>query len=166
MTLHVDMVSLDSVKAFSRIWTPLVLRELPECGSIGNMFAFVNKNGSGRTVQVLLGSNASDEFLEETDAPQVSVLAVTLFLVAMDGVFGVLFANVYLFVYADAILFVLVGGTPGRTSYSRHPLAGPATKLGTEAVPNRKITRVLEVDIDRKLTHEPHEVFRKEAPHQ
>lgn len=166
MALHVELVSLDSAKAFSRIWTPLILRELPECGSISNMFAFVNKNRSGRTVQVLPGGNASDEFPEETDVPQVSVLAVTLFLVAMNRVFGVLFANVYLFVYADAILFVVVGGTPGRTSYSAHPLVEPAIKLGTEAVPNRKITRVLEVDIDRKLTHEPHEDFRKKAPHQ
>lgn len=33
----------------------------------------------------------------------------------MDGVFSVLPANVYVFVYVDDILLVVVGRTPGRT---------------------------------------------------
>ncbi|XP_062537876.1 uncharacterized protein LOC134206203 [Armigeres subalbatus] len=109
---HVDLVSLDIAKAFSRTWTPLVLRKLQDWGITGNMLAFIKNFLSRRTFQVLIGGTASNEYPEETGVPQGSVLAVTLFLIAMDGVFNSLPANVYVFVYADDILLVVVGSTP------------------------------------------------------
>ncbi|XP_062540726.1 uncharacterized protein LOC134208793 [Armigeres subalbatus] len=159
------------------------------------MLAFIKNFLTRRTFQVLIGGTASNEYPEETGVPQGSVLAVTLFLIAMDGVFNFLPANVYVFVYADDILLVVVGSTPGRTRIrsqaavttilrwassvgfvlnarkcvrghvcsGRHQLAGPSIKLGTEAIPNRKIVRVLGVDIDRKLSFLPHFRAVKEA---
>ncbi|XP_062541867.1 uncharacterized protein LOC134209863 [Armigeres subalbatus] len=160
------------------------------------MLAFIKNFLTGQTFTFLVGGTASREFAEEIGVPQGSALAVTLFLVAMNEVFGVLPANVHLFVYVDDILLVVMGDTPGRTRIrtqatvsavhrwaasigfimnagkyirghdcqSRHQLTGPSIRLGHDPIPNRKIVRVLRVDIDRRLTFVPH--FRAVKAHQ
>lgn len=101
---HVDLVSLDIAIAFISTWTPLVLNKLQEWGIIGNMLTFIKNFLTGKTFTVLIGGSASGEYAEESGVPQGSVLAVTLFLIAMIGVFDILPANVHLFVYAVDIL--------------------------------------------------------------
>lgn len=112
---HVDMISLDISKAFNRTWTPLVLQQLLEWGFTGNILAFCRNFLIGRSFRVVIGNQSSRAFPEETGVPQGSVLAVTLFLVAMNGVFRNLPPNVYIYVYADDILIVTVGYTPRAT---------------------------------------------------
>ncbi|XP_062542563.1 uncharacterized protein LOC134210536 [Armigeres subalbatus] len=112
---HVDLVSLDIAKAYNRTWTPFALRQLAEWGIPGNTPAFRQNLLLNRTFKVQIGDTSSRTFREETGVPQGSVLAVTLFLVAMNGVFGFLPPNVHIFVYADDILLVIIGDTPGRT---------------------------------------------------
>lgn len=102
---HVDLVSLDiAMIAFTSTWMPLVLNKLQEWGITSNTFTFIKNFLTGRNFTVLNGGSASGEYAEETGVPQGSVLAVTLFLIAMIGVFGILPANVHLFVHADDIL--------------------------------------------------------------
>lgn len=61
----------------------------------------------------MVGYDSSSVYLEETGVLQGSVLAVTLFLVAMKGIYEYLPANLYVFIYADDILLVAVANTPG-----------------------------------------------------
>lgn len=62
--------------------------------------------------QVLVGNNCSEIVQEETGIPQGSVLAVTLFLVALNGVFLILPMVVFILVYADDILLLVRGTHP------------------------------------------------------
>lgn len=61
----------------------------------------------------MVGYDSFSVYLEETGVLQGSVLAVTLFLVAMKGIYEYLPANLYVFIYADDILLVAVANTPG-----------------------------------------------------
>lgn len=112
---HVEMVSLDLAKAYNRAWTPAILQKLTKWGISGNMFAFVKNFLNGRTFQVLVGKHRSKVAKEETGVPQGSVLAVTLFLVAMTDVFLVLPKGVFILVYADDILLLTSGKHPRST---------------------------------------------------
>lgn len=109
---HIEMVSLDLAKAYNRAWTPAVLKKLANWGFSGNLLAFVKNFLNGRTFQVLIGNHRSKIAKEETGVPQGSVLAVTLFLVAMSGVFLVLPKGVFILVYADDILLLVRGKHP------------------------------------------------------
>lgn len=90
------------------------LQQLKELGFSVNLLAFVRNFPRGRSFQVIIGNHSSRTFAEETGVPQGSLLAVTLFLAAMNGVFRSLPANIYIYVYADDILLIVVGDTPGR----------------------------------------------------
>lgn len=109
---HVELASLDLAKAYNRTWTPGILQKLVNMGISGNMLAFVRNFLEGRTFQVLVGNHRSKIVQEETGVPQGSVLAVTLFLVAMNGVFLVLPKGVFILVYADDILLLVRGKHP------------------------------------------------------
>lgn len=112
--LHTEIVSLDLSKAFNRTWTPLVLRQLVEWKLSGHILRFVQNFLSERSFRVIVGDYLSDSFPEETGVPQGSVIAVTLFLIAMNSVFLTLPKGIYVFVYADDILIVVSGKTPVR----------------------------------------------------
>ncbi|XP_062539081.1 uncharacterized protein LOC134207372 [Armigeres subalbatus] len=62
--------------------------------------------------KVQLGATTSKTTKEETGVPQGSVIAVTLFLVAMAEVFVNLPKDIYIIVYADDIVLVAVGKHP------------------------------------------------------
>ncbi|XP_055605201.1 uncharacterized protein LOC129753403 [Uranotaenia lowii] len=89
--LHIDLAALDISKAYNRVW----------------------RHGATRSFSVAVGSVLSKEFEEQNGVPQGSVLAVSLFLVTMQSVFNVVTENVHVFVYADDILLVVIGRTPG-----------------------------------------------------
>lgn len=109
---HVDIAALDLSKAYNRTWTPFVVRQLSEWGLSGHLLHFVQNFLKNRTFQVGIGNHKSKVNREETGVPQGSVLAVTLFIVAMNGVFGALPKDIYIFVYADDIVLVVVGRKP------------------------------------------------------
>lgn len=110
--LHVDLATLDLSKAYNRTWTPGVLRTLASWGISGNTFAFIRNFLTNRTFQVCIGNTKSNSFPEETGVPQGSVLAVTLFLIAMNGVFETLPKGVFIFVFADDIVILVAGHKP------------------------------------------------------
>lgn len=110
--LHVDLAALDLSKAYNRVWSPGVLQQLIKWGITGNMAKFIKGFLSNRTFQVIVGNDKSNVMEEQTGVPQGSVLAVSLFLVAMNGVFDRLPKGIHIFVYADDILLVAVGANP------------------------------------------------------
>lgn len=109
---HIEMASLDLAKAYNRAWTPSVLEKLAQWGVTGNLLAFLKNFLTNRTFQVIIGNHRSKPVAEETGVPQGSVIAVTLFLVAMNGVFDVLPKGIFIYVYADDILLVVTGKHP------------------------------------------------------
>ncbi|XP_055614824.1 uncharacterized protein LOC129761141 [Toxorhynchites rutilus septentrionalis] len=108
---HLEMVALDLEKAYNRTWIPLVLKTLADWGVDGNLLHFVQNFATNRTFEVKVGYTSSRRFHEETGVPQGSVLAVTLFLIAMNSLFRVIPKGVCVFTYADDILLVVVGNT-------------------------------------------------------
>ncbi|XP_065091913.1 uncharacterized protein LOC135712785 [Ochlerotatus camptorhynchus] len=82
--LYTEIVSLDISKAFNRTWTPLVLKQLIDWGLNGPIVHFIQNFLSNRSFRVAVGNTKSRLFPE--GVPQGSVIAVILFLVAMNGV--------------------------------------------------------------------------------
>ncbi|XP_065092031.1 uncharacterized protein LOC135712853 [Ochlerotatus camptorhynchus] len=109
--LHVDIAALDLAKAYNRAWTPQVIKQLADWGLGGHILHFLKNFLCGRSFQVMIGNHRSSTRAEETGVPQGSVLAVTIFLVAMNGVFGILPKGIYIFVYADDIVLLALGRT-------------------------------------------------------
>lgn len=109
---HVEIAILDLEKAYNRAYTPNVFKTLTRWGLSGNIMHFIKNFLSKRTFQVLIGNHRSTVATEETGVPQGSVIAVTLFLIAMNGVFEKLPKGIYIFVYADDIVLVAVGKHP------------------------------------------------------
>lgn len=109
---HVEIASLDLAKAYNRTWAPGILKQLAQWGLSGNIMHFIRNFLMKRTFQVAIGNHRSRIASEETGVPQGSVLAVTLFLVAMNGIFEQLPNGIYILVYADDIVLVVPGKSP------------------------------------------------------
>ncbi|XP_062714476.1 uncharacterized protein LOC134291132 [Aedes albopictus] len=109
---HVELATLDLAKAYNRAWTPAIIQKLAEWGLCGSVLHFIKNFVSNRSFEVLIGNHRSAITKEETGVPQGSVIAVTLFLVAMNGIFESLPKDIYIFVYADDVVLVAVGKHP------------------------------------------------------
>lgn len=109
--LHADIASLDLSKAYNRAWTPRAIQQLAEWGLRGHILHFLKNFLTGRTFQVIIGNTHSTIRAEETGVPQGSVVAVTIFLVLMNSIFDALPKEIYIFVYADDIVLVVIGRT-------------------------------------------------------
>ncbi|XP_065083431.1 uncharacterized protein LOC135705587 [Ochlerotatus camptorhynchus] len=109
---HTEIATLDLSKAYNHTCTPNIIKQLQDWGLSGHILAFVRKFLDNRTFEVCIGAHKSKICREETGVPQGSVIAVTLFLVVMNGVFRNLPKDIYTFVYADDIVPVTVGRTP------------------------------------------------------
>lgn len=104
---HVEVVALDLAKAYNRVWTPGVVQKLIQEGLGGNIIHFIINFLRDRTFQVAVGNERSSVRREESGVPQGSVIAVILFLVAMNSVFKVKIPKeMTIFVYADDIILV------------------------------------------------------------
>ena len=113
-SLHIDIAVLDLAKAYNTVWRDGVLKQLYDWGIRGNLGHFVANFLKDRQFKVAIGGTLSDSFSETNGVPQGSVLSVTLFLVAINSIFGCLPKGVRIFVYADDIVVVVSGPTPGR----------------------------------------------------
>lgn len=79
----------------------------------GSLGRFAQEFLSDRYFQVAVGGTCSDPRLEENGVPQGSVMAVTLFLVAVNSLASSVYHGVKLYVYADDIVLVAIGPTLG-----------------------------------------------------
>lgn len=108
---HTELITLDLSKAYNRAWMPDVLEQLKTWGLNGHIMNFLKNFLINRTFQVILGNQRSKIFAEETGIPQGSVIAVTLFLIRMNGVFDELPIGIFIFVYADDIVLMVPQAT-------------------------------------------------------
>ncbi|XP_058837566.1 uncharacterized protein LOC131693622 [Topomyia yanbarensis] len=107
--LHADIAILDVAKAYNTVWREGILRQLHQWGIRGNLGAILRQYLSNRSFRVGIGGTLSDLYKESNGVPQGSVLAATLFLVGMNTVFDSLPKGVYILVYADDIILIVVG---------------------------------------------------------
>ena len=73
-------------KAYDTTWRYSILRQLKKMGIKGNLNRFIHFFLSERFIKVRVGSVLSSAFIQEEGVPQGSVLSVTLFAVAINGI--------------------------------------------------------------------------------
>lgn len=103
---HTIAVSLDISKAYEKVWSIIVTRQLAKWGVSGTFLDIIQDFMRGRSFKVLIGSHQSDSFLLTNGVPQGSSLSVLLFLVAINGISEVLenCEGVEFLMYADDII--------------------------------------------------------------
>lgn len=129
---HVELATLDLAKAYNRAWTPGVINQLSKWGLTGHVLHFLRNFLRNRTFQVCIGNHRSNTFSEETGIPQGSVIAVTIFLIAMNGVFSSLPKEIFIFVYADDIMLVVIGSTEKALRRKLQASVNAVAKWGNE----------------------------------
>ena len=83
-------VFFDMEKAYDTTWRRGVLTKFYKMGIRGNMLRFLNSFLSNRYLKVRVGSTFSSSFCQEEGVPQGSVLSVTCFAVAINGIMDTL----------------------------------------------------------------------------
>lgn len=107
--LHVDVVSLDLSKAYDMTWRLPILTTLKRWGIKGRMYNYVENFLQNRRFRVWNAGAISSPRLQENGIPQGSVLSVTLFIIAMNSVFGSIPQGIHIIVYADDITLIIHG---------------------------------------------------------
>ena len=74
-------------------------------GLRGQLPLFIQQFLSDRLIRVWVGGVLSEDFPREDSVPQGSILSVTLFAVAINGVIGVLLDGVHSSLYVDDLCF-------------------------------------------------------------
>lgn len=98
---HQVTVFFDLEKAYDTTWCHGILISLFEFGLRGRLPLFIRQFLSRRLLRVRVGSVLSEACALENGVPQGSVLSVTLFAVAINGVIGVLPDDVHSSLYVD-----------------------------------------------------------------
>lgn len=98
---HQVTVFFDLEKAYDTAWCHGILRSLFDFGLRGRLPIFIQQFLSRRLLRVRVGGVLSDATPLEDGVPQGSILSVTLFAVAINGVIGVLPDGVHSSLYVD-----------------------------------------------------------------
>ena len=98
---HQVTVFFDLEKAYDTTWCHGILRSLHEFGLRSRLPVFIQRFLSHRLLRVRVGGVLSGACSLEDGVPQGSILSVTLFAVAINGVIGVLPEGVSSFLYVD-----------------------------------------------------------------
>ena len=85
---HKVTVFFDLEKAYETAWHHGILLSLYEFGLCGHLPLFIQQFLSDRLIRVRVSGALSKHFPLEDGVPQGSILSVTLFLVAINGVIG------------------------------------------------------------------------------
>lgn len=83
---HLSILSIDLSKAYETVWCRAVLESLSKMNLGGNIVNFISKFLDSRKFRVLVGSTFSNWHGLQNGLPQGSVLSVTLFLIAINGI--------------------------------------------------------------------------------
>ncbi|XP_055605713.1 uncharacterized protein LOC129753889 [Uranotaenia lowii] len=111
---HSELALLDLSKAYDLAQRAPILTTLAKWGISGNLYNFLQDFLTNRSFKVLVGGTLSELKTQRNGVPQGSVLAVTLFLIAMETLFVKIPRGVQSFIYADDIV-LLVSGTQVRS---------------------------------------------------
>ncbi|XP_058448987.1 uncharacterized protein LOC131428946 [Malaya genurostris] len=107
--LHADIAILDLAKAFNTVWREGILRTLKQWGITGQMGNFIKSYLQDRNFKVIIGNTTSKTFPETNGVPQGSVLAATLFIIAINPLLDHFSRETNILVYADDIVIITVG---------------------------------------------------------
>ena len=106
---HTLAVFFDLEKAYDTTWRGGILQSLHDMGVRGRMYAFLYGFLPDRSIKVRVGSTVSPSFTQEEGVPQGSVLSVTCFLAAINGVVRDVLAPVRCSLYADDLAIYCSG---------------------------------------------------------
>ena len=98
---HLIAVFFDLEKAYDTTWRYGILRTLYGWGIKGHLGNFINHFLSERYFQVRIGNTLSNVFAQENGVPQGSVLSVTLFSIAINGIIESIPTSVQSSLYVD-----------------------------------------------------------------
>ncbi|MEO1419301.1 MAG: reverse transcriptase family protein, partial [Bacteroidota bacterium] len=98
---HHVSVFFDLEKAYDTTWRHGILKTIHSCGIRGEMALFLKAFISSRQFQVRVGSTLSDIMSQEEGVPQGSVLSVTLFALAINGIASVVPSGILSTLFVD-----------------------------------------------------------------
>ena len=101
---HIVAVFFDIAKAYDTTWRHHILSSMHSLGIRGCMGTFVSNFIRQRCFQVKVGDSLSDLFVQEQGVPQGSVLSVTLFAIAINGIVNNLPVDVHSALYVDDLV--------------------------------------------------------------
>lgn len=106
---HAVAVSLDIEKAYDMVWKDRVLKILLDVGVNGHTLTFIANFLKDRLIQVRYKHVLSDKYKIENGVPQGSVLSVTLFLIAINGIVDIIPRPMKVYIFADDITILCAG---------------------------------------------------------
>ena len=98
---HHITIFFDIEKAYDTAWRYGILKTIHECGLRGELPQFIKAFLTHRFFQVKVGNTLSDKRCQEEGVPQGSVLSVTLFALAINGVDKVIPRDVLSTLFVD-----------------------------------------------------------------
>ena len=98
---HHISVFFDLEKAYDTTWRHGILKAVHACGIRGEMALFMKSFISSHLFQVRVGSTLSDVMSQEEGVPQGSVLSVSLFALAINGIASVIPPGVLSALFVD-----------------------------------------------------------------
>ena len=102
-------VFFDLEKAYDTTWRLGILKELSKMGIGGKMIRFIHSFLSDRYIKVRVGNTISEPFLQEEGVPQGSVLSVTLFSIAINGILETVTPPVKCSLFVDDLAIYCTG---------------------------------------------------------
>lgn len=103
---HLEFALLDIKKAYDQTWRPHILQQLNRLNVGKHIKSCISEFLQDRRFSVSYGGALSSQRTQDSGVPQGSVLAVTLFLLAMNTVFEAVPKNIQILVYADDIVLI------------------------------------------------------------
>ncbi|XP_055584685.1 uncharacterized protein LOC129737547 [Uranotaenia lowii] len=105
---HIEVLSLDLAKAFDKVDRTTIINNLISWDVKGNMIQYIRSFLSNRSIQVQINGYRSSPRPIQTGVPQGSVIAPTLFLIAINSIFQLIPSNINTLIYADDILLISI----------------------------------------------------------
>ena len=106
---HTICVSFDLRKAYDTTWRYGILKVLYEMGFRGKLPAYIQSFLSTRSFKAKIGDVKSSPHSLEQGVPQGGVLSCTLFSLAINGILGIIPANISASLYVDDLLIYCSG---------------------------------------------------------
>lgn len=110
--MHADVVLLDLSKAFDRTWRHPIVTTLKDWNVGGKLLRYVRNFIDGRSFRVFVDGALSGRRVQENGIPQGSVIAPTLFNIAISSACKAVSGDVQVILYADDLILI---------AYSKYP---------------------------------------------